>query len=280
MKIVPTATILMLAIGTISNASMASETTHRAEGSGEVCQGYGPQTPRDIDSRQGSNQRIVALAPTAQEMNLCNIHFHKNAEHKAQAFSIFAGTGDGHGNDSGYQCNISQTLSAAERAPTAEPICKGAHGELKPGDTIEVHWVHTSCDIQPGSGLGSCLSAGCSNPVLRVETQVFTLVNDPTAMNFNTMGYGGNVVNGYHQAKSLPTHTGKPIEFIGSTTGPQYSEQACSPLQATWSVRPQCAKLDISSVGAWCKGNVFKEDHAHGVRKLVTSPALLAPISQ
>jgi hypothetical protein len=45
-------------------------------------------------------------------------------------------------------------------------------------------------------------------------------------------------------------------------------------------VRPKCAKLDINSVGEWCKaGNVFEEDHAHGVRKLVTNPKLLAPIS-
>ena len=39
--------------------------------------------------------------------------------------------------------------------------------------------------------------------------------------------------------------------------------------------------LDINSLGAWCKaGNVFAEDHAHGVRKLVTNPMLLAPIQE
>ena len=54
--------------------------------------------------------------------------------------------------------------------------------------------------------------------------------------------------------------------------------QACSPLQVTWSVRPQCAKLDINSVGKWCESNEFSEDHAHGVRKLVTSPKLLSEI--
>jgi hypothetical protein len=212
-------------------------------------------------------------------MNLCNIHFHKNAEHKAKAFAIYAGEGS-HGYESGYQCGISKELSAAELAPTKDAICKGEHGELKPGDTIEVHWVHSSGDVKPGATLGSCLSDGVGNPDLRVETQVFTLVNDPKALNFNDMDYDGNMVNGYHQPKSIPGNTGKPVEFLGSTTGPKYSEQACSPLHVTWSVRPQCAKLDINSVGEWCKSNEFKEDHAHGVRKLVVNPTLLSPIEK
>ena len=100
------------------------------------------------------------------------------------------------------------------------------------------------------------------------------------SLKFIALDYDGKLVNGYHQPKSLPNKTGKPIEFIGSTTGPKYTEQACSPLQVTWSVRPQCAKLDINSVGAWCKSNVFSEDHAHGVRKLVTNPKLLSTIKK
>lgn len=39
-----------------------------------------------------------------------------------------------------------------------------------------------------------------------------------------------------------------------------------------------CAKLDINSVAKWCESNEFEEDHAHGVRKLVTEPALLSEI--
>ncbi len=200
-------------------------------------------------------------------MNLCNLHFHENAEHKAKDFSIFAGEGH-EGYNSGYQCNLSKTLSKAELTPTNENICSSQHGDLQPGDTIEVHWVYTSCDVQPGPTLGACVSDACANPELRVETQVFTLVNDPAALNFNNLKL----------ANDLPTNTGKPVEFLGSTTGPKFSEQACSPYQVTWNVRPKCAKLDINSVGEWCKANVFKEDHAHGVRKLVTNPKLLSEI--
>lgn len=268
-----------LAMGVLATTSMAGDNGHgHANSIGAACEGYGPQTPRDIDNVVGKNKRIFSIAPAADEMNLCNIHFHKNAEHKAKAFSIYAGDGDGHGYLSGYQCGISKKLSTAEMAPTKEKICDSDHGDLKPGDTIEVHWVYTSCDIKPGKGLGSCVSDACANPDLRVETQVFTLVNDKNALNFSDLTYDGHMANGLHQAKALPTGTGRPVEFPGSTTGPKYSEQACSPYQVTWSVRPNCTKVDINSVGEWCKGNVFEEDHAHGVRKLVTNPDLLAEI--
>ena len=243
----------------------------------EACVGFGPQTPRDIDSLAGENQRIFGMPPESSKMNLCNIHFHENAEHKAVDFPIYAGDGN-HGYDSGYQCLISKELSEAELAPTKETICKGEHGDLQPGDTIEVHWVHTSAKVKPGPTLGSCLDDSTMNPSLRVETQVFTLVNDANALDFNDLDYDGNMVNGYHQPKALPTNTGKPVEFLGSTTGPKYSDSQCSPLQVGWSVRPYCAKLDINSVGEWCKDNAFNEDHAHGVRKLVTNPKLLSSI--
>ena len=260
------------ALTLIATGAQAADDGH-GHAAGPACEGFGPQTPRDIDSHHGTNPQSFSLAPAPQAMNLCNIHFHNNAEHKAKDFAIFAGDGE-HGHGGGYQCAMSKTLSEAELKAPAKEICKG----LKPGDTIEVHWVHTSCQITPGKGLGSCLSDGCSNPDLRVETQVFTLVNDPAALNFNDFAYGGNQVDGRHQPKALPAGTGAPVVFMGSTTGPKYTESTCSPLQVTWSVRPQCAKLDINSLGAWCEKNEFSEDHAHGVRKLVTNPKLLSII--
>jgi len=263
-------------LGALSTGAHAAEghDSHGSSMSGAACEGFGPQTPRDIDNVMGKNKVMFNTAPASKEMNLCNIHFHNNAEHKAKDFAVYAGEGE-HGHGGGYMCGMSQSLSKAEMKAPSGDICKG----LKPGDTIEVHWVHSSCDVKPGKGLGSCVSDACANPDLRVETQVFTLVNDSSALNFNDMTYDGHKFNGLHQAKMLPSATGKPVEFTGSTTGPKYTEQACSPYQVTWAVRPKCAKLDINSLGQWCaKGNVFEEDHAHGVRKLVTNPALLSVI--
>jgi hypothetical protein len=238
----------------------------------ELCEGYGPQTPRDIANPHGLHAASVSVAPAPDKMNLCNIHTHTNAEHKGPGFTIFAGDGE-HG---GYKCNETADLTDAElTVPDSE-----AFDGVKPGDTIEVHWVYTSCNVRPGKGLGACLSEACGNPQLRVEAQVFLVVNDRNALNFLDFDYDGTVRNGLHQAKALPGDTGTPVTFIGSTTGPNFDHAVCSPLQVTWSVRPQCAKLDINSLNAWAeKGNVFEEDHSHGVRQLVTAPELLAPIA-
>lgn len=236
----------------------------------DSCVGAGPQTPRDITDRSGTNSAAFALAPATTALNLCNIHFHTNAEHKGPGFAVFAGKGE-HG---GYKCNDTAKLTAAE---LKLPAKEGCHG-VKPGDTIEVHWVHTSCETTPGKGLAPCAPANCSNPVLRVEAQAFLVVNDPKALDFNAFAYDGNVVKGLHQAKTLPSGTGAPVVFRGSTTGPSYTDKVCSPLNVTWSVRPACAKVDISSLNAWCAQNPLKEDHAHGVRQLVTAKELLAPI--
>lgn len=238
----------------------------------ELCTGFGPQTPRDISSKAGTNKRAFNPAPAASEMNLCNIHTHTNAEHKGPGFSVFAGS-DEHG---GFKCNDSASLSVGELQDPAHG--HGAFHGVKPGDTIEVHWVYSSCDVAPGEGLGACLSPACANPQLRVEAQVFLVVNDPKALDFAAFTADAGKTNGLYQAKALPSGTGTPVVFAGSTTGSKYTQSKCSPLQVTWSVRPQCAKVDVSSLHKWAAANVFKENHSHGVRPLVTAPELLAPI--
>lgn len=254
-----------------------SETTEAAPAETEVaaapalCTDMGPQTPRDIASATGTNPTTFAFAPASTELNLCNIHTHTNAEHKGPGFSVFVNDTD----YGGYACNGSADLTEAELADAP-----GAFGKVKSGDTIEVHWVHTSCDATPGEGLGSCVPEGCENPALRVEAQTFLVVNDASAANFMDMAYGGNTVGGLHQPKAIPSDTGTPVVFLGSTTGPSYTQSECSPFQVTWSVRPECTKLDINSLHAWAESqNVFNETKSHGVRQLVTAPELLSEIN-
>ena len=236
----------------------------------ELCIEMGPQTPRDIAQTSGLNNEQFPIAPPSHEMHLCNIHTHTNAEHKGPGFSVFVSDSD----DGGYACNETAELTEKELSQS-----HGAYKGVSPGDTIEVHWVHTTCDATPGEGLGSCIPETCEEPVLRVEAQVFLVVNDPTALDFSALTYDGNIVAGRHQAKSLPADTGDPIQFRGSTTGPSYDQVNCSPARVTWNVRPQCKKLDINSLHRWAEdGNVFNESKSHGVRQLVTAPELLAPI--
>ncbi|MBL1321440.1 MAG: hypothetical protein COA63_010335 [Methylophaga sp.] len=236
--------------------------------------GFGPQSPRDIDSTIGNNTVAFNSSPDFTKMNLCNIHFHKNAEHKGGEFTKYAGNGDGHGFQSGYM--FSGSLSAEELKPIDQEICPSKHGSLNSGDTIEVHYVHSSAQIEPGPTLASCLSDSIANPQLRVETQVYVLVNDESAKDFGELTKYG-VKNDRHQALNIPDNTGTPVQYSGSTTGPSYNEKG-SPLQVSWSVRPKVSKVNIKTVGEWCKGNVFNEDHAHGVRNLVVNPNLLSKI--
>ena len=239
--------------------------------------GYGPQSPRDIDLVAGESAILFDTAPLAENMDLCNIHFHENAEHKGGEFTEYAGNGDGHGYGSGYK--YSGELTAAELTATTEDVCPSDHGSLEPGATIEVHYVHSTAQVNPGPTLGACLSDAIGNPQLRVETQVYVLVNDENALDFASLTAHAKTTEKYkNQAFNIPTNTGTPVQYKGSTTGPGYNE-AGSPFQVSWSVRPKVAKVNIESVGDWCKGNVFEEDHAHGVRNLVQNPKLLSEIN-
>ena len=229
-----------------------------------IDKGFGPQSPRDIDTIEGDNTLEFNSAPPYTEMNLCNIHFHENAEHKGGEFNKYAGNGDGHGYNSGYE--YSGILSEKELTPVEHKICSNAHGDLAPGDTIEVHYVYTTAKVKPGPTLGSCLSKAVNNPQLRVESQVYVVTNDKDAHDFTKLTAHG-MKNGFHQALHIPDNTGTPVQYDGSTTGPKYNEQG-SPFQVTWSVRPKVLKVNIETVGEWCKSNVFNEDHGHGVRNL------------
>jgi hypothetical protein len=236
--------------------------------------GYGPQSPRDLSQKNGVNRRTFSMAPVAAKMNLCNIHFHESAEHKGGEFTVFAGYGDGKGYGTGYKYN--GKLRSSESKPLDKEVCETDHGGLQVGDTIEVHYVFSSAQVKPGPTLASCLSETNSNPQLRVEGVVMVLVNDDKSLNFSQLVKVG-LSNGYHQALNIPQNVGIPIQYSGSTTGPTYNEKG-SPLQVSWSVRPKVLKVNAASVGEWCKDNIFKEDHAHGVRNLVINESLLSKI--
>ena len=104
----------------------------------ELCTDFGPQTPRDISNSTGLNVADFAMAPAYNEMNLCNIHTHTNAEHKGPGFSTFINNSE----NGGYACNDTSILTETELFDPYQG--KGAFKGAKPGDTIEVHWVHTS----------------------------------------------------------------------------------------------------------------------------------------
>ncbi len=282
--------LLILAVTSLISAHASAKATHHKEvvsnsiiseqkamlTTNTAGKGFGPQAPRDIDNIAGTNKRLFAISPASTQMNLCNIHFHKNAEHKGGEFTEFAGNGDGHGYQSGYK--YAGVLSASESKSVSHAVCPSEHSSLSVGDTIEVHYVYSTAQIKPGPTLNSCFNDAIKNPQLRVETQVYVVVNDKNALDFGQLTQV-NKTNDLYQASNIPSNTGTAIQYTGSTTGPGYNEKG-SPYQVTWNVRPKVAKVQIETVGNWCKGNDFNEDHAHGVRNLVTNPELLSTIER
>lgn len=127
---------------------VVEEVVEIVETAPELCLDAGPQTPRDISSVVGLNTVTFPKAPPSSSMNLCNIHTHTNAEHKGPGFSVFVDATD----NGGYACNETADLTEAELMPS-----EGAYKGVVPGQTIEVHWVHTTCDATPGEGLGACV---------------------------------------------------------------------------------------------------------------------------
>jgi hypothetical protein len=200
-------------------------------------------------------------------MNLCNIHFHNAAEHRGPGFATLAPQGK----TRGYVCS-----KAAKPGPKSRVKFKKGCKDVKAGDTIEVHWVFTTCDVKPGPGLGSCVSKTCANPQLRVEASVFQVVDHAGALDFRKFD-SGKKRGSYHQPRRLPPRQ-KTTTYLGSTTGPSYSDSKCSPYQVTWSVAHGCQLVDVNTVHAWCDANAFDEHKAHGVRVLVRKPSLLAPM--
>jgi hypothetical protein len=215
------------------------------------------------------------MGPNRSQLNLCNIHFHKNAEHSGGEFTTHVGNGDGKGSNTGYVYN--GKLMISQLKPVDNKICAAKGNTLQSGDTLEVHYVYTSAQVQPGATLSACLAETTMNPNLSVEGQVIVLANDSSAFDFRVLTMIEKV-NGYFQAPSMLKNMGVPVEYLGSTTGPSYNEKA-SPLQVSWSVRPKVAVIDINSIGQWCDNNVFNEAHAHGVRNLVLNPKLLSLIN-
>ena len=116
-----------------------------------------------------------------------------------------------------------------------------------------------------GGGLNACMTTACANPELRVVAQVLLLEKD----------------GGRKFSDTAPiSHNDPTVVYTGSTTGTSFSNENCSPFQVTWDVKTTCDKLDIDDFSKWCSDNKYGDHHAHGVRELVTSEALLSNISK
>lgn len=228
----------------------------------------GPQAPRDIDSRRGTNSTVFRTTFKTEKMNLCDIHYHWNAEHKSKEYSTFVGIEKSE--HSGWA--IVEPASTDPVYREEHDIAHLLHGDVHDigvivGDTIEVHFVHSSCnvtynDLDPANGLGNCSTSVCANPQLRVIAQVFKVVD-----------HDADVTDLEHPMK----HEDHRVVYTGSTTGAKHNNNHCSPLQVTWDVKKTYATIDAHGLAEWSHK---REQHAHGVRELVTHDDLLSPLKR
>jgi hypothetical protein len=236
--------------------------------------GYGPQSPRDISNWEGGNMRVQTPAPASSKMDLCNIHLHRNAEHKGKDFGVFAGAGDGKGNGTGYR--YSGSLSDMELQPLQDHQDLAQKLNINPGDTVEIHFVYSSARVEPGKTLAACEDSAIINPQLRVEAWVAVLVNDNKGVDLGKATESAQQ-GGHYQLLNRTFRLGEAVTYLGSTTGPAYNTTP-SKYQVTWHVHPKIVKLEALSVLKWLQSNVYDEHHLHGVRNLVTNPELLSEI--
>ena len=228
----------------------------------------GPQAPRDIDSAWGTNATQFKTAYRTSKMNLCDIHYHWNAEHKSAAYSTFVDT---HNDHSGWAVIKPASTDPKERAENdISHLLEGDAHEIgvMVGDTIEVHFVHTSCNVkyeelEPANGLNNCATTVCANPQLRVVAQVFKVVDEEHEH--------ADVTDLSHPM----AHNDARVVYTGSTTGSKYNNDHCSPYQVTWDVKKTPATISAHGLAHWSHEH---EQHAHAVRELVTRSELLSPM--
>ena len=250
-------------------------------------QSVGPQSPRDINQNGGENRTAFTVAKSSNTMQLCNAHFHKNAEHRGIGFTKVA-------SPTGHQCDAA--LSPVFKTPVAGAPNGVCEGTVKPGDTIEMHFVFTSCkDASPGPTLGACSTKSCRNPSLRVEARIFVLVNSHGNQHVPGLGslakvseFGSLFGSHEHLPPVVVPSAARAVQYQGSTTNTAFDNSStCSPAHVTWQVGQSCTPLDIRSLQEWCEGNnpfrekegnVMKPIEGHGARALVTNPKLLSAI--
>lgn len=282
------------------------------------CNLAGPQTPRDVSAGAVDGTNLLTVPKSERTllrdgMRICNVHFHLNAEHRS------AGQYDENKAGQGWACRAAPGTTAGspvhQTAPypaanetgdhKTETVDTGehktdaitpahqtgggasSHSSSKAGDTVEFHWVHTTCEpkfindaikaaLDKGeeSGLAPC---ACPGAKLVVEARVFRLTE--------TGGIGSLSNRGPTEA------AGSLVRFFGSTTGPKYNG-SCSPVQVGWNVDNSCTDLNLSALKDWLQrdpdknkdaepgAKVFNESHGHGVRELVTDPSSLSPFTR
>merc|ERR1711862_620701 len=122
-------------------------------------------------------------------------------------------------------------IAASKLTPYVFQHCKGV---VEVGKSYEVQYVHSSAgysqaeltadpslDLMDDGLLRAANGRGLLNPTIAVQAKVFHIVRDSATPNEMLHGWGN----------SAPADAAM---YTGSTTGPSYNNEICSPYAVTW----------------------------------------------
>lgn len=239
------------------------------------------QSPADVsEGAEGIKDAAGTLVEDYAADGMCqvNVHFHLGAEHmSAGAFDVvgeefmantWTGSSDAHHRrlaagaeeNPGWFC---QGYDADDAKFTTEyhwEYCKDMHVGL----TYEIHWPFSTAGSCTGltDGLGGAFCTSLAPAAIGVQGQVFMIVNDD-AYDVEDLAHGMNMTMATTIAK-----------YTGSTTGPSYNNEICSPYAPiSWHVDTTCNLVSAKSFDAMCKTmkeyGMSADTHPHGSRDLV-----------
>ncbi|GMH78665.1 hypothetical protein TL16_g07892 [Triparma laevis f. inornata] len=199
------------------------------------------------------------------------------------------------GDDDG---GIGQHMCATARPQAPRDLTTGAMGSnsiapmmalhpdlIKPpsmdvhvGHTYEFHWVHCTGGTGLSPGLGGAFEL-VNNPSVLVCGQPVVVINrvpnyDPSLSTFSITSpeYGGRTEG------TVPLKT-----YIGSTTGPSYNNEVCSPYEVSRTVDLACTEITAEAMDMVCKemidAGLQVDTHPHKSRMLV-NPMWVVPANE
>jgi len=231
-----------------------------------LCEDAEPQAPRDLSTGATGLREPKAHVMTMEQSNqlyVTNVHFHLGAEHKSDFYNIPNASDaydQGRSEDKirpGFMCDTSSFTSDQLKEYTFQH-CE----DVEVGRTYEVHYVSSSAGTKDGGlkdGLGvAAAGRGLANPMIVVKAMVYLVVDDEAF-------YQDDLLSNFD--------TDGALMYAGSTTGPSYNNEVCSPYTITWHVSPKCTTVSASAFDKLCQDMVsngeVKDVAPHASRLLV-----------
>ena len=232
-----------------------------------LCEDAEPQSPRDVTPgfRGGLEARVRPLDGDATPRFIqANLHFHLGAEHKSEIPNGYFQSAEDVGLATplvrpasspdiraGFFCGLDD-VSSDDRDSYNFVHCNGVSVNY----TYEFHWVFSSGapliglrDEGPEGELGitdglAGAAARTVNPKVIVRGQVCRIIYNKSLTDVDAD------YDNFLQKWRQPPET-QGVRYLGSTTGTDFNNSVCSPLEVNWHVDTECCTLSAQTFDRW-----------------------------